>query len=60
MGELVSHKVVTSVKMQQIDGNSKSRVGKRRSAAAQKWGKITLGEGSCRRSLMMATVLAEF
>jgi len=30
------------VKMQQIDGNSKSRVGKRRGAAAQKWGKIIL------------------
>ena len=41
VGELVSHRVVTSVKMQQIDGNSKSRVG---GAAAQKWGKITLGE----------------
>ena len=42
VGELVSYNVVTSMKMQQIDGNSKSRVGKRRSAAAQKWGKITL------------------
>ena len=59
MGELVSYRVVTSVKMQQIDGNSKSRVGKRRGAAAQKWGEINLGERSCRRSLMMATVLAE-
>lgn len=28
MGELFSHRVVTSVKMQQLDGNSKSRVGK--------------------------------
>ena len=50
MGELFSHRVVTSVKMQQIDGDSKSRVGKRRGAAAQKWGEITLGEDHAEES----------